>query len=670
MQPKILCDPIQIGDMRIKNRMVMPAMAIMDAVNGGFISEQTKFHFEKRAKGGVGLIFVGACTVDYRESRLFDEQISIDHDKFIPGLREVVEIIHNNKAKAAVQLQHGGNVVKSTVTQLQPVAPSAVARPGYEQPRELTQKEIAEIIVKFTEAAERARKAGFDAIELSACHRYLIQNFLSSAWNKRTDKYGGTIENRTRFLLEIIRAVKETVGQDFPLLVRLNGREYSVDEGTTIDESQRVAKLLQDAGVHALNISAFPAQYPYPITPVSPTLPLFHPGCYAHLAENVKKVVQIPVVAVGRISPELGEKLLRNKKADLIAFGRGLIADPELPNKVLTGRLDDIRRCLGCQECYNPSNWGERCTVNAAAFKKEREYIISPAKKIKNVFVIGGGPAGMEAARVAALRGHKVFLYEQADKLGGQQLLLSTLLREEYSDLTKYYTSQLKNLNIRVELNKKGTPALIEEIKPDAVITAAGPVLSTKQISGFNEKRVINIASIKKKKILWYIGSTFMSTKQGRSVLRWLLKFNIVFGKKVIIMGGGLAGSELADFLVERGKEVIIVTEEDDIAEGLGTMPVLRQYLLDKLAAKGVTMLSGMKYEKITKNGVVITNKDSQTRTIEADTLVSIGSAIQNTELYDAVKQNVPEVYIAGDSKKPQGMGEAISDGFQIGLKL
>lgn len=665
MKIRKLSEPTRIGALTVKNRFVMPAMLVRDAVNGGYVSDVTKFYFEQRARGGAGLIIVGACAVDYREGRLMDDQLSIDDDRFIPGLSEVAKIIKSYGARAGVQLQHGGNVVRWSVTHLQPVAPSPVARPGYEVPRELSPAEIGESVSKFARSAGRAVEAGFDAVEISACHRYLVQNFLSSAWNKRNDEYGGGLRNRAKFLVEIVKAIKERVGHGYPLLVRLNGMEYGVRGGTTLDEAKAVAVMLQEAGVHALHVSAFPANYPYPLADVPPDLPIFRPGCYVHLAEGIKKVAHVPVVAVGRISPELGETLLRRGKADLIAFGRGLIVDPELPNKAMSGRLEDIRRCLGCQECYDSSDFARRCTVNAAAFGKEREYVISPAKKPKRVLVVGGGPAGMETARVAAVRGHEVTLWEKGRRLGGQ-LILAGLLRDEYDALNRYLATQLKKLGVRIQLRREVTPATIRGFGPDTVVIATGPGFQTPSIPGFNGRNVISPASITRRGTLWGLGSTLMASGLGRWAIKRLLGVGAVFRRTVVIMGGGLAGMEIADFLMENGRMVTIVTEENDIATGIGTMPVLRQYFLEKLSAKGVPIFTGVKYEKITERSLVVTTAHGEARVIEADTVVYTSGVKPSTELYESIQGAVPEVYIAGDSANPRGILEAIRDGFRI----
>lgn len=669
-QFKILCEPISVGEMKIKNRMVMPAMAVRTAADG-FVTDRTKMHFRERAKGGVGLIIVGIAAVDYRKGRLFNEQLSIDNDRFIPGLSDLVEIIHSQGAKAALQLHHGGNVVSSAVTDFQPVAPSPIARPGHELPRELTRDEISKIVIRFAEGANRAKKAGFDAVELNACHRYIIQNFLSSAWNKRQDDYGGNLKNRARFLLEIIEAIKKVVGRNYPLLVRLNGKEYSVEGGTTLEEAKEVSLLIQKGGVDAIHISAFPATYPYPRSVVSPFLPIFRPGCYAHLAAEIKRVVSIPVIAVGRISPELGQRILRKGNADLIAFGRGLIADPELPNKVNSGNVDDIRRCLGCNECYgsDPISHTKHCTVNAAAFKYDEEHTLKPIKKSKKVLIVGGGPAGMEAARIAAQRGHEVMLYEKGRKLGGQ-LLLAQLLREEYDSLTQYLSNQISRLGVKILLGKKFTPDLAAQIKPDAIVFATGVKPHKPKIPGIESKKVISANSIGKWKILWSLGSIIITMPLGHSLIKWLLKSNLLLGKSVVVMGGGLAGCELADFLMERGIKVTIVTEQESMADGLGTMPILTQYFFEKLSASNCTMLSGAKYESIKKEGLVITTKEGLTRTLEAHKIIYAAAVKKNTAPFASFKKNPGKVDMVGDCVEPRGIMEAIHDGFRIGNEL
>jgi 2,4-dienoyl-CoA reductase (NADPH2) len=304
--------------------------------------------------------------------------------------------------------------------------------------------------------------------------------------------------------------------------------------------------------------------------------------------------------------------------------------------------------------------------VNAAAFGKEREYVIKPAEKPKRILIAGGGPAGMEAARVAAERGHEVMLYERERRLGGQ-LLLAAMLRDEYETLSQYLTTQLKKLGVKIELGKQVTPETIKEIKPDAIILAVGPESKAPEIPGIDGDNVISGATVKKHRLIWFLGSILMRSPLGRSLIKWVLKFGIVFGQRAVVIGGGLAGSEMADFLVQRGKKVTVVTEHEDMTDGLDIMTVLREYFIEKLAVEGITMLSGVKYEKVTEKGLVITTKEGETRTIEADTIVITGGARPNTKVFQAFEGKAPEVYLVGDSHQPQGILEAIKEGCQIG---
>ena len=283
-----------------------------------------------------------------------------------------------------------------------------ISRPGYDLPRELTIAEIADLVARFARAAERAKKAGFDGVEFAAGHCYLIAEFLSAVWNKRTDDYGGSLRNRARFLLEIIKATRDMTGANFPVWCRFNGAAYGTEGGITIEGMQEISVMLEDAGVDAIHIhaSCFPASVPcYDVY----ELPTYGRDSYAELAEAVKKAVKVPVMVAGKMNPNIGEKILREKKADFIALGRPLIADPELPNKVMSGRIGDVVPCLYCNCCMQPLPATD-CTVNAAK-GREREYTIKRAKQTKNVLGVGGGPAGLESARVAALRGHQVTLF-------------------------------------------------------------------------------------------------------------------------------------------------------------------------------------------------------------------------------------------------------------------
>ena len=340
----------------------------------GYVTDRAKSHYERRARGGAALLIVEATYVHPR-GQAFVNQLSISDDKFIPGLSELVQAIHRHGAKAAIQLHHGGMKAKQELTGMQPVAPSPLASPNGEQPKELTVDQIAEIVAAFATAALRAKKAGFDGVEIHGAHSYLVDQFLSRSSNKRQDVYGGDLPNRARFLIEVIKAAKGAVGSDYPVWCRINGKEYGLEEGTSLEEAQEIARMAQQAGADAIHVSAYG-----PRVPTNLTSPRFTPAVIEDLAEGVKKAVTVPVIAVGRITPEAGERILAEGKADLVAIGKGLLADAELPNKVALGKLEDITPCIVCMGCrddlFSPGVLGIRCQVNAALGREEEYRIV------------------------------------------------------------------------------------------------------------------------------------------------------------------------------------------------------------------------------------------------------------------------------------------------------
>ncbi|MFC1919677.1 NADH:flavin oxidoreductase, partial [Chloroflexota bacterium] len=383
--------------MEIRNRIVMPPMGTSFHTEDGYVTDGTRTYYEERAKGGVGLVIV-EYTYVHSSGRASIHQLSIDSDKRITRLSTLAQAIKRHGARAAIQLHHAGYNTRLSVTGQQPVAPSPVALPGMEVPRELTTGEIQNMVALFAQAAWRAKEAGFDAVELHGAHKYLIAQFLSPASNKRCDIYGGSLENRARFLLEVIKAIKAMVGPGFPVWSRINGEEVGMQGGLGIEEVREVVVMAERAGMDAVHVSGMPAIRG----------PFFPIGWGVHNAEVIKKGVSIPVIVVGKLNPELAERVLEEGKADLVSMGRPLIADPELPNKMAEGRLDDIRPCIYCSICA--SGIGTQCSVNPAVGQERVYAALPPATVVKKVIVVGGGPAGMEAARVAALRGCKVEL--------------------------------------------------------------------------------------------------------------------------------------------------------------------------------------------------------------------------------------------------------------------
>lgn len=634
-----LLEPFRIGKMALRNRIVMPPMVTQYAGEKGQVTERIKNYYGARARGGAGLIIVEATYVR-QDGQPFANQLGISDDKLIPGLTELAQAIKRHGARAAVQLHHGGRLAKSEYTGTQLLAPSPLAAPGREVPRELTTKEIAELVTCFAEAARRARQAGFDGVEIHGAHGYLIHQFLSRSSNKRRDSYGGDLSNRARFLIQVIRAVREAVGNDYPVWLRISGKEYGVEEGTTLEESQEIARMAQEASVEAIHVSASG-----PLAPNNLTMPKFVPAVLLELAEGVKKAVSIPVITVGKVTPEAAEKILAEGKADLIAMGRALLADPELPNKVAAEKLEDINPCINCYACRDDlqlNKLGIGCSVNAA-LGREAESEIIPTKKPRKVLVIGGGPAGMEAARVTALRGHRVALWEKEPRLGGQLIQAATPpYKDSIAPLTEYFKTQLKKLNVSVRLGKVATAAEVGEFKPDVVVLATGVSPFTPNIPGLDKAQAV----------------------QAGDVLEGKAKV----GNKVAIIGGEMVGCETAEFLADRGKQITVMRRGQEMAQGIG--PSLRTFFLSRLKEKGVTLLPGVNYNEVTAKGVVITTREGKKKTVEADSIVLAAGARPDNRLQAELEGKVPEIHLIGDCREPRLIRDAITEGFRTARQI
>ena len=626
--------PGKIGNMVLRNRIVMPAMGTNLGSKEGYVTDRLKYYHRLRAKGGVGLNIVEVACVETSKGKVNHRQLSIDDDRFLPGLKELARVIGQEGSKAAIQLHHAGAATRSSVIGCQPIAPSPIRRaPFFDVPREMTVEEIKYVVSCFAHAAKRAKEAGFDGIEIHAGHVYLLSQFLSRTYNRRQDEYGGSLENRARFLLEVIRAIRDIVGKDFPIWPRINGEEAG--GGVTLDEAKQVAIMLEEAGVDAIHVSADPSTRP-PFSPRGWGLPL---------AQEIKKTVHVPIIVVGRLTLELGNEAIKHGQADFIALGRPLIADPDLLLKVTAHQEDDVTPCIGCTLCLFEAVIADKeieCTVNAAV-GRELEYQIEPTDKSKKVLVVGGGPAGMEAARVAALRGHQVMLYEKNDQLGGQLLFASKPpYKNDLVTLTNYLAKQIRKLGVQIELAKEVTPELIAGMKPDVVILAMGSSPLVPKIPGIDRSNAV-------------IAEDVLSNK-------------VTVGKTVIILGGGLVGCETALFLAEKGKKVTIVEMLPEAATNV--IPVVRMALLGKLSEKGVTILTNTKVEEINSTSMTVTNADGKRQILNTDNIILAAGAVSNKQLAESLRGKVQEFYLIGDAMEPRRIKEALSEGNHIGRRI
>jgi 2,4-dienoyl-CoA reductase-like NADH-dependent reductase (Old Yellow Enzyme family)/thioredoxin reductase len=639
--PKLLFEPINIGKLKVRNRIAMPPMATNFSTADGELTQRQIKYYEERAKGGVGLIITESCYV-HPNGKGGPTRLGLWSDKHISGFQKLADAVHKHDTKIIAQIHHAGALAKPAVIKEYPVSCSNVPSQSTGViPRCLTEKEIDELVAMFGQAARRAKEAGLDGIEIHAAHEYLIHQFLSPLYNKRTDKYGGHLANRMRFLVEIIECIRKVVGNDFPLVVRYVGDEF-VEGGLTLGDATIIARVLEKSGANALDISGG-SHVAMEMTSRVPPIPQ---GSLVHLAAAVKEVVRIPVATVGGIREmRMAEEILQSNRADIINLGRPLIADPELPKKWAEGRANEVRRCTSCNEgCHERMLKGLdiTCTVNPMVGK---EHDLRPTPTSKRVMVVGGGPAGMEVAVIASLRGHKVSLFEKKSQLGGQLILAACgPFKQETSWIIEDLEVQLQKQKVSIHRGQEVTPDLIEQLKPEVLIFATGALPLVPDITGVDKASVIS----------------YQDVLSGRART----------GDLVLVIGGGSSGVETSEFLAERGKKVIICEMLEDVITDVER--VTRKLILRRLSERGVRILINCKAIEIRPDGLVIKRNEIE-EFIGADTVVLSAGAKSNREIIDlfkAKKATGIELYEIGDCIEPRKALDAIREGAEIGEQI
>ncbi len=647
-----LFSPFSIGGAPLKNRLVMSQMTMNYATEEGLMTERLIRHYQERARGGVGLIMVEG-TFFTPEGRGYKNQLGLMDAAHVKGLRNLTRAVHaiSNGPKVFIQIHHCGWRASSKLSGLPTVGPSALAPyPGADVARALSLEAIKDLIEAHIAAAARAKEAGFDGVDFHCAHGYLIPSFFSPLSNQRTDAYGSDLAGRTRFLREIVRGTKERLGRDFPVTIKISGEEY-IEGGLGVREMIQIARLAEEAGIDALLVSAGTVGGKK-LEDLSQahtflrTLPMMTDrGCLVSLAAEMKKTLRIPVIAVGRINhPALAEEIIAEGRADLVAMGRALLADPHLPRKALEGKEEEIRPCIACNEgCYKRifQQLDIRCSVNPTVGREE-ETTSPKTLSLKRVAVIGAGPAGMEAAHAAWERGHKTLLIEKSPEVGGQLNLASIPPgRKEIENFRNFLLSRLQRSDVKVLKDRSATAAFLKEQACDEVILAAGAHPRKHEVKGLPEERMISA---------WEI-------IRGKQDVR----------EPVLVLGAGLVGCEAADLLSEAGKKVILIEVLPEIATG-GDGDT-KAYFNLKFKRNGVEVFTGSDLDRVEKGFAVLQRGKEEIR-VRVGTVVYAVGADPNGELYDELVSAGFPVRRIGDCNQPRTLLEAIQEGFQAGRSI
>lgn len=677
-----LLAPGRIGPMELRNRIVLMAMGVNFGEEDGVSGDRIVAFHESHARGGAALIISGACGVMYPVGQVQPWQIGISDDRFIPGMSRLAEGAHRHGAKFAVQLHMGGLVAGDDTRAGRPLwCPSAplpvqgdfadgflmselqaFAGGGTPSYKELTKQDIQTLIEHYAAATRRARQAGADAVELHGGHGYILSEFLSPKTNRRTDEYGGSVENRSRLLLEVLREVLREAGSDLAVIVKLDSREVGREGGITIEHAKVTARLIEEAGAHAITVSAYHNVAMGKLHSAS-NIPHI-PNTNLPFAAAIKEVVKIPIITSGRVEPEHGNDEIGVGRFDYLGMGRKLLADPDLPRKLGEGRAADVRPCIYCYTCVSAIYTRERtrCAVNPdVGFEFQRAELPKPARR-KRVAVVGGGPGGMEAARRLAMDGHDVVLFERGDRLGGT-LRFAAIAYPANERLLDWLKGQLEKTSVEVRLNTPATAEALQQWKPDDVVVATGarrdmPPLPGSELphvfSGDDMRRLVlgeSSEALKRKTSVF----TRLATKVGAvtgitgnlELVRKASKVWMPLGKHIAIIGGELVGLELAEYLEERGRIVHVIDEAPRFGAGLTLVRRLR--VLAELREHDVGLHAEARDIRVEPGKVCFTDKDGAAQQVRADHVIVAKGASGDSSQAEAFRAAGLRVHEIGD---------------------
>ncbi len=699
-----LLKPGRIGTLELKNRMVVSAMGVNLAEPDGHCGEQIRAFHAEQAKGGAGFITLGVAGVAWPHGGNQPRQVAISDDKFIPGLKAMADAVHGYDSKLISQLHFGGLVGVEDMKAGRPVwipsmpefkqsdlaqgmLPNEVARSATSQKLDvklhiMTPDDIQVLVQKFADAARRVREAGLDGLEIHAGHGYIISSFLSPLSNQRDDAYGGSLENRARLLMEIIAAVRSEVGNDFPVWCKLDSGEFGQTEGISLDDAKATALMAQNAGSDAITVSAYHDTSRGALHSES-NIPHV-PERMVSNAIAIKQVVQVPVIASGRIEPASASRHIGAGHFDFLGMGRKMLADPHLPRKIAENRIKDIRPCVYCYCCVSQIyvEAAVKCAVNPDT-AAEAENLLAPAQVKKHIAVVGGGPGGMEAARRLSLRGHQVTLLEKSSVLGGT-LQFAAMAYEPNGKLLDWLRSQVKALDIIVTLNTPATAEQLKRLKVDEVVVATGATRTMPELPGSDQDFVFSgdemramvlgekLASLKDKissatQLILAAGALTGATRQ-RKLVNIASRVWLPLGKRIVIIGGELVGLELAEFLAHRGRAVTVINEASHA--GAGLYLVRRMRLLEELKVLGVTLVNKAAEVAILDHLVRYRNYRGQERHVGADHVVVAKGAEGDLQLADSLRSAGLSVHTVGDCSGVSYIEGAMHDAARVAASL